>query len=278
MKNILILFIIVFACCINEAKSQEMFIQSEVAANMAKNRKQLDLFVNGNSDIGSYTSYIGFQYGITGNLTSMNRLYISTNKKEPFLGDLELGGSYRLFSHDKKNFHVRLSSFAHLKIPMQEKNTTSAEIISSRLITDLYRSENYVLNLGGVFTRLSKKLAINVDGSYNIVVPKGEYKFGNYFKGGVSIGYLIFPAEYKGYDDINVNLYFESKYHNFAKNQVSGLDLNTSGGNKLELMAGTQFIFNSSILLELGYVHSIGDKNLTFEKDIYFSSIRFLFF
>jgi len=153
--------------------SQELFINSEVASSEAKNRKIISLFVNGNKDIFNYTSYVGLMYGITGKFTTMNRIYFS-NKAGEQIGDIDLGTNYRFFSNDKKKFHLRMSGFGHLRIPMKSKNTTDVSGFAGSLSEDQYRQENYSLYGGYVLTILNNKFATNLDVSYHYNIPKGD--------------------------------------------------------------------------------------------------------
>lgn len=272
-------FIVVLLFWISPVRifSQELFINSEVASSEAKNRKIISLFLNGNKDIFNYTSYVGLMYGITGKFTTMNRIYFS-NKAGEQIGDIDLGTNYRFFSNDKKKFHLRMSAFGHLRIPMKPKNTTDINGFAGSLSEDQYRQENFSVYGGYVLTVLNNKFATNLDISYHCNIPKGDYKYGNCIKGGISFGYLVLPRQYKSYKDVNLNLYLETKGYYYAANKINGNTLENSGGKKLEIMLESQVIFFSSLILEAGYVRSFADKNLNIEKDIFFTSIKYLFF
>ncbi len=268
---------------------------SEVASSEAKNRKVISLFADATHDAKSYTSYLGFMYGITGRLTTMNRLYLSRNPKEKTLGDVDLGLNYRFFSRDKKQFHFRMSAFGHLRIPMEkasdfpplppnnpfvdhEEFYHSDTVIFRHEITDHHRQDNWLPYGGIALTLLDKKLAVNFDVSYNHTIPKGDFRYGSFFKGGLSFGYLLIPKEYKSYNDVNLNVYVEPKYYYFAKNQLHGEKLKNSGGSKVEIAAGGQLVFLSSMIFEFGYVRSFADSSINIKKDIFFTAFRYLFF
>jgi len=257
--------------------SQELFINSEVASSEAKNRKIISLFLNGNKDIFNYTSYLGVMYGVTGKFTSMNKIYFS-NKAGEQVGDIDLCTNYRFFSNDKKKFHLRMSAFGHIKIPMKPKNTTDVLDFAGSLSEDQYRQENFSLYGGYVLTILNNKFATNLDAAYHYNIPKGDFKYGNCIKGGISFGYLVLPRQYKSYKDVNLNLYLETKGYYYVANQINGVTLENSGGKKLEIMLESQLIFFSSLIIETGYVRSLADKNLNIRKDMFFTSIKYLFF
>lgn len=257
--------------------SQELFINSETASSEAKNRKIISLFLNGNKDIFNYTSYLGIMYGVTGKFTSMNKIYFS-NKQGEQIGDIDLGTNYRFFSNDKKKFHLRMSAFGHLRIPMKPKNTTDAAGFAGSLSEDQYRQENYSVYGGYVMTILDNKFAANLDAAYHYNIPKGDYRYGNCIKGGISFGYLVLPKRYKSYKDVNLNLYLETKGYYYAANKINDIPMENSGGKKLEIMLESQVIFFSSVIFEAGYVRSYADKNLNIQKDIFFTSIKYLFF
>ncbi len=290
IKNYFLVFLIVTLprFCL----SQELFLTSEAASSEAKNRKYLTINTDFISQGQSYTPYLGLMYGINGRLTFMGKMYYSRNTSEKFLGDIDIGTNYRFYSDDKKQFHYRMSLMTHIRIPAagtQHSFASSMKILppsndnytndfASLILTSEYRTDNWTPYIGFAATLLKRKFAVNLQLNYAVPIPQGDYKFGNYFMSGVAFGYLLFPKEYKGYSDINFNLYFEPKAYYFSGNKFERTTLAGSGGWKGEFTTGAQLIFASTSLLELGYTRSIAEDNIRIEKNVFFTSFKLLFF
>ncbi|MBE2255573.1 MAG: hypothetical protein IAE65_05180 [Ignavibacteria bacterium] len=271
MKIIILLFIVL----LNNAISQELFPVSDAAANISKNRKQVQIYINGNSE---ESSYYRLNYGLTGNITLQFQQNFKYEKGSQSLGDIDLEGSYRFLSIDSKNEHLRSLMFSHLRIPLGLENKELNHHYYIKPITSLNRSESYVISLGNATTYLIGKLAINFDGGFYKPFGSNLIEYGNYFRGGLSLGYLVFPDSYKSYDDVNLNLYLETKYFNFAKNKMNNVVVNDSGGERLDTYASAQLIFNSEYILEFGYIKSFSNLKMNLNNNSFFASFRFLFF
>lgn len=276
----------------NLCYSQELFLTSEAASSEAKDRKYIILNTDVVSNGRSYTPYYGMMYGISGRVTFMGKEYYSRNPSESFLGDIDLGTNWRFLSYDRKQFHYRMSLMTHIRIPVASKqkipdlssgNTSSNESYTKdfkdQILTSQYKTDNWTPYGGIAATFLNKKFAANIQLNYGVPISKGDYKFGNYFLGGLAFGYLLFPKEYKSYSDLNVNLYIEPKLYHFNENEISGTGkLAGSGGWKREFTAGVQLIIASTSLIELGYTYSTTDAEFKTEKNVFFTSLKYLFF
>lgn len=264
--------------------TQELFLTSEAASNEAKNRKVILLNTDFTSTGQSYTPTFGLMYGISGKLTFMGKAFYSRNANEQFLGDIDLGSNYRFVSQDKRNFHYRISLMTHIRIPTEQAQSVNENSVlydkdfSSSTIIGEYRTDNWVPYISFASTILENKFAANLQLNYAYTIPKGDYKFGNYFMSGLAFGYLILPQEYKDYQDINLNFYFEPKAYYFSHNKIAGSELINSGGWEGQISTGIQFIFNSTTLIEIGYTKTFAEKNISIEKDVFFTSMKYLFF
>jgi hypothetical protein len=278
MKNtfFLLVFITIFSPAL--VLGQELFIFSDVAANVAKGRKQIDFFISSDNDINITNSYIGIRYGTTGRLTTKAFVRINPGKTGKFIGDPEIENVYRFFSDDSKNYHLRMAFFNHVRFPSSTANSLNSGLHQSATLTKINSTDNYSITLGYVATRLSHKFAVNFDISYNLNIPKGDFRYGDFVKGGISIGKLVLPSVYKNYDQPNLNLYLESKAYYFKKNKLYGNEVANSGGKRLELMFGSQLILKSTLILELGYIYSLADKQIQTARNQLFTSVRYLFF
>lgn len=271
MKTTILLFIIF----LNNAVSQELFPISDAAANISKNRKQVQVYINGNSN---ESSFYRLNYGLTGNITLQFQQNFKYEKRSQSLGDIDLEGSYRFLSIDSKNEHLRSLMFSHLRIPLGLENLELNHHFYIKPITSVNRSDSYVISIGNATTYLIGKLAINFDGGFYKPFGSNTIYYGNYFRGGLSFGYLVFPNTYESYDDVNLNLYLETKYFNFAKNKINGNFINDSGGERLDTYASAQLIFNSEYILEFGYIKSFSNLKMNLNDNSVFASFRFLFF
>ena len=76
---------------------------------------------------------------------------------------------------------------------------------------------------GAIATALYHRVALSITSGF--VKPIGYYDkksdvtftSGNLFLTNVSLGYLLFPRTYKGYDDLNMSIYAEFIYRNYQK-------------------------------------------------------------
>jgi hypothetical protein len=278
MSRILLSLIAVIILAPALVLGQELFIFSDVAANVAKGRKQIDFLLTANKNIYFTNSYIGIRYGTTGQLTTKAFIRLNPNTEGQFFGDPELENVYRFYSNDSKNYHLRMAFFNHVRFPSSPANSHNPLLHQQATLPKITSTDNYSLTMGYVVTRLSNKFAVNLDISYNLNIPKGEFKYGNFVKGGISFGKLIFPQVYKNYDQTNLNLYLESKAYYFNKNKLNNADISGSGGKRLELMLGSQIIIKSTMLIELGYIYSVGDKQIQTDRNQFFTALRYLFF
>ncbi len=216
------------------------------------------------------------------------------------MGNYEFAARYRISDHDKKNYHLRTAFQTGVIIPVNAtpivNGAVEYELHPGHVVKfynfvdditipsiDFHTTDNYTVKNDLIITNLIKKFAITGEMGYDINLPQSDFKFGNYFDWALSFGYLALPREYKGYGDVNVNLYLENKAYYFYKNQFLGKDISNSGGFRLDSYLGVQSIFFSSLMVELSYlipVHSneyvetqVGERSSAL-----LFSIRYLFF
>jgi hypothetical protein len=278
MKKICLSLITVIVLAPAAVYAQELFIFSDAAANVAKGRKQIDFLLAANKDVNFTNSLIGIRYGTTGNLTTKAYIRLNPNAEGKFFGDPEIENVYRFYSNDSKNYHLRMVLFNHVRFPSSPANSLNSNLHQSATLPKINSTDNYSVTLGYAATRLSNKLAVNFDISYNLNIPKGDFKYGDYIKGGISFGRLVLPEVYRSYDQANLNLYLESKAYYFNKNKFNNAEISNSGGKRLELMFGSQIIIRSTMLVEFGYIYSVADKQIQTDISQFFTALRFLFF
>ena len=154
---------------------------------------------------------------------------------------VSLYGKYRLLSNDELHKHFRMAAF------LNASHTTSPfHYEELNLMGDKTGAE-----AGLIATQLWNKLAVSgtvsniqlLDSSrFNdiVYVPERIYQAMNY---SLSAGYLLLPREYKNYNQLNLNLYFE----------VLAQQTLTQHKYYVDLAPAIQLIFNSNAKLNLGY-------------------------
>jgi hypothetical protein len=293
------IFLLLFAI---KSYSQELYIVTYPAANLSKHRVEFRNIVLGYDNFKYYHNSFALNYGLLGNLTLYNNVYYSLDQSNKFFGNYEFAARYRFkdIDFDKKNYHIRTAIQSGIVIPVNAIPIVGGAVEYElhpghrvRLFNfvnditvpsiDFHTTDNYTIKNDLIVTNLLKKFSITGDMGFNINVPKSDFKFGNYFDWTLSMGYLLLPREYKGYNDVNVNLYVENLAYYFYKNEFLGSTIKNSGGFRLDTYLGIQTILFSSLMLEMSYkipVHSneYVETQIGKRTTALLLSIRYLFF
>lgn len=280
--------------------SQELYIVSKAAANISKNRFEIRNIARSYDEMKAFHYDFQLNYGLLGNLTLYNNVTYTIDEDYQFLGNYNFDARYRFLDIDKRNYHWRFAYQGGATIPVNPKPIVSGQVeyelhpghkvsfyefggdITVPSV-DFHTTDNYTLRNSLVATNLIDKFAATADMSYNINIAGNDFKFGNYFEWDLSLGLLILPKVYKSYDDVNLNIYSESKAYFFEKNKFLGDEISNSGGFRLDTYLGVQAIFFSSLMAELSYmipVHSneyVETKVATRSSSLLLS-LRYLFF
>lgn len=305
MKKYIILFLLLL---VSSLHSQELYIMSHPAANLAKGRVELRNNFMGYDNFKYFHNSLELNYGLLGNLTVYNSLYYTTNSNYKLLGNYDIATRYRFYQNDKKNFHLRSAWQTGVNIPLNPtkiengSGTVTYELHPGHTVTfidysnsnsnayqvtvpviDFHSSDNLTYRNDLITTLLIHKFAATGEMGWNINIPENDFKFGNYFDWTLAFGYLAFPGEYSGYNDVNINLYMENKAYYFFKNKYQGNELPNSGGFRMDTYLGLQTIFLSSIMAEFSYkipVHS-NEYSVDFQgikrPNAFLISLRYLF-
>lgn len=152
-----------------------------------------------------------------------------------------LYAKYRFLSIDGVHRHFRMAAFGAASYSRNHLDHNEINLMG----------DQSGVQGGLIATQLLNKFAVSATGSWNEVLKKERWsKFNpkqyaftavNY---SLSAGYLLFPLEYKNYDQTNVNLYAELLGSN---------NLNWREKYYLDLAPSLQFIFKSTSKLNLGY-------------------------
>ena len=267
MKGHLLIFL--FLLC-NTVFSQELYIMSHPAANLSRHRIEFRNNVMSYDNFKYFHNSFEINYGILGNLTLYNSVFYTLENDYKFIGNYEGAVRYRIHDIDKKNYHLRFAAQTGAVIPVNAKPIVGDQLeyelhpghkvkfynfINDITVpsVDFHTTDNYTFKNDIIVTNLIKKLAITGEMGFNINIPKSDFKFGNYFDWSLALGYLVLPKQYKSYNDVNINVYSESKAYYFYKNKFLGDEIVNSGGFRVDTYLGIQAIFLSSIMTELSY-------------------------
>jgi hypothetical protein len=176
-----------------------------------------------------------------------------------------LYAKYRFVSIDEVHKHFRMAVFADGSYTRSPFHYDEISLMGDKS----------GIEAGLIATQLVNKLAISgtishtqvLDKSRNndvIYVPERNYRSINYSLSG---GYLLFPRNYTGFKQTNMNLYAE-----FLAQQT--LDRKT---NFIDFAPSVQFIFNSISKLNLGYRFQVSGNMERMSKNNFLVSYEYSF-
>lgn len=200
--------------------------------------------------------------GSTTNYFTQN---IKRGVKYPYLfNGVHVLAKYRFLSMDKKNEHFRMAlvgEWSSVNVAHDEAEPT--------LMDD---TGGY--GAGMIATWLKNRFAASF--TYGFIRPNSYYEsepdpdvvgnpdlptfiyYGNASKFNLSLGYLVYPKQYTGYDNPNWNLYmeFQAKQYNAATVIQNGTEITTralalTDGFYCEVHPGIQRIVNSNFRIDL---------------------------
>ena len=174
---------------------------------------------------------------------------------------------YRFLSNDEMHKHFRMAVFG--------AGTYSRNYLNHNEI-NLAMGDQSGLQAGVIATQLWHKLALSGTVAWNEVLNakrKEESLQGIYayqaLSYSLSAGYLLFPLEYKDYDQNNLNLYVEL---------LGGRNFNIPGETYfVDLAPSLQAIFNSTAKLNVGYRFQLDSDIYRIAKNSVMVSFEYLF-
>lgn len=221
--------------------SQELFVHTEPASNMATNSIGIRLENEGyfNPQYKTRTS-LEVMFGASKRLMIHGTLYASDyyHTDQHFEGG-SVYAKYRFLSIDSVQSHFRGAVFVKASainnpLPNQEIGL---------------EGDNSGFQTGMVFTKLVHKLALSASasylhgfnnlGGYNIPLANAHDAAGYT----LSAGYLLLPKKYENYDQVNVNVYAE----------LLGKTNPGYGQSYLDIAPAVQLIFNSFLRVDFSY-------------------------
>ena len=254
--------------------AQELYPYSEPASNMPA--KSISVKLSSMFEIGVHSNRIlqrhmpEIMVGLNNKWMVHAGLTVSDMHERKFIFEsVRIYGKYRFLSVDEVHKHFRMAAFGAASYSRNHMDHNEIN----------FMGDQTGVQGGLIATQLWNKFAISATGSWNEVLdeerwykqPTKTYSFSaiNY---SLSAGYLLFPLDYKNYDQTNVNLYAELLGSRNAKMDSSFIDLAPS----------IQFIFKSTSKLNLGYrfqldgnIYRLADKSFMVSYEhIFLNALR----
>ena len=225
------------------AQSQELFVFTEPASNMAAKSlgiRDMNAFMFEKDGRLNYHNMPELMWGINKKWMVHVQGFIS-NRQE---GGLKAEGGalyakYRFLSKDDLQSHFRMAAFGRYSL-------NNADIHQQEIET---MGHNTGYELGLIATQLLHKVAVNSSVSYERALDnKPNYKFPeaesnsatNYT---LSAGKLMLPKKYTSFNQTNVNLMVE----------LLGQRLNSNGLSYLDIAPSLQFIIRSQARVDIAW-------------------------
>jgi len=260
------LLLIIAILCSLSSSSQELFVNSEPASVLPARSLSVKLsgyFITYDKifDRPAQRYLTELLIGVNKKLmlrvgASFSNMHTSSFKTESFA----LYSKYRFFSQEEIHRHFRMALFFNASYSYAPFHGEEVELMGDKT----------GIAMGLIATQLLNKFALSgsishtqlLDSSrFNEVayVPTRIYQAMNY---SFSAGYLLFPRDYEGFDQLNVNLYME----------LLGQQTLTQDKYYIDLAPALQFIINSNLKLNISYrVQLSGNMNRLSENKLQFN-------
>ncbi len=243
MKKQLI-FLIFFISIFHRAKTQELFVFTEPASNMAKGTIgfRLSNSLMRENTTGDLNVYIfpEIMAGISKKIMIHGEAFVSNRNKSMAAEGGSIYMKYRFYSHDEVHSHFRMALFSRMVWNNSEIHQDAIDL----------NGHNSGWELGAVATKLIHKVAISssfssvyaADNTNQVWMIGGEPDR-NAMNYSLSIGKLLLPKEYVNYNQTNLNTMLE----------FLGQTNVTTGKTFLDLAPSVQFIIKSKSRIDVGY-------------------------
>ncbi len=246
-----ILQLIIYCCLFFNSKSQELFVYTEPASNMATGtlgfRMTSSLMKEKNTAQLNFYMLPEIMFGISKKIMIHADGFISNRNQSLASEGGALYLKYRLISNDDVHAHFRLALFSRYAFNNSEIHQPAIDL----------NGHNSGFEFGSIATKLINKLAISssvgyVYGSDNINKPwliegATNRRAINFT---ASIGKLFFPKEYISYDQLNVNGMLE----------ILGQSNIATGKTYLDFAPSVQFIIKSRMRVDVGYRFAVSNE------------------
>lgn len=264
MKSILLAIILAGVIC--PAFSQELYVNTEPASNMATHSIGIRLENQGyfNPVYKDRTS-LEVMYGASKSLMVHGTLYVSDyyHMQQHFEGG-SVYAKYRFLSIDSVQKHFRGAVFAKLA-------DINNPLVNQEIALE---GDNSGFQTGLVFTQLLHKLALSGSASYlHAFDNSGGYSLpiGNAHDAvgyTLSAGYLLLPKKYENYNQVNLNIYAE----------LLGKANPGYGQSYLDIAPAVQLIFNSVFRVDFSYRTQLYNSMVRTSQNIYLVRLEYNLF
>jgi len=238
----LIVVVTIFWCpfCV---KSQELFVFTEPASNMAKGNlgiRLMNSFMKQTVGNGYNAHFMPeIMYGISNKLMAHTSVFLSNRNNTLATEGFSLYAKYKFLNIDDVKSHFRMATFARYSFNNSDIHQEEINLIG----------QNSGYEFGVIATQLLHKVAINGGLSFVEAMNNGsKYQFptsqsANALNYTLSFGKLMLPKKYTSYNQTNVNLMCE----------FLGQSLLPNGKIYVDVAPSLQFIFLSKMRLDLAY-------------------------
>lgn len=267
MKRKLMFIALVFISAIKTAYSQELYVFSEPASNMAAKSIGFRLTTEGAFNPSFTTRTIPeVMLSFNKKLMIHGQAFLSNfNDNKYQLEGGSLYAKYRFLSIDEVQSHFRAAAFARV--------STSNQPTFSRDIN--LEGDNSGAQAGFVFTQLVHKLALSATVGYTQAFKSSSKQVygmpepNNMLSYSLSSGYLLLPFVYKNYKQPNFNVYVE----------LLGKTDPSNGKSYFDIAPAIQTIINSRTRIDLGYrFQAAGNLENRYNKNMYLVRVEFNLF
>jgi len=261
----LIIFLVVSCLFGQKTISQELYVFTEPASNMASNSisTKLTYRIPGRKLNNDYKQRCTPEIMIGLNKHWM--VHVSGSFSDFYTSQLRWESvksyaKYRFYSNDDVHKHFRMAAFA-------EASYSRSPFYYGDINLD---GDNSGVQAGIIATQLVNKLAISATTSVIKVfanrdlhvVQMGQSINALYYS--LSAGYLLLPFNYTNYNQTNLNIYFETI-------GMKGFD---KGDYMLDLAPALQIIFNSNFKVSLGTRLQVAGNMEKIGKNNYFINLE----
>lgn len=247
MKKKVILWFLWLLGSYTPAYTQELFVFTEPASNMATNNLgvRLTSSVMKEKPSGNINIYLmpELMYGVSSKLMVHTNAFLSRESSGSSLNGGSIYAKYKFINQDEVQKHFRMAIYSRYSF-----NTSHIHQESINLMMN-----NSGFETGLIATQLLHKLALSGSVSYIQALNNGnnndfpQIQVNNATNYTFSIGRLILPKKYKDYDQTNMNLMLE----------FLGQTLNENGKTFLDIAPSVQFIINSKVRIDVAYRQEI---------------------
>jgi len=240
-------------CLTTIGHSQELFVYSEPASNMAAKsvglRLNNSLMKENNSNKYNYHFIPELMLAVSKSIMVHGEVFLSNRNNSLVAEGGALYLKYRFYSQDEVHSHFRMAAYTRASINNSDVHQSAIDL----------NGHNSGVETGLIATKLINKVALSagIAHIYAADNSKGnKFVYGNSNRHAVgynlSLGKLMLPKEYTSYNQTNMNLMLE----------MLGQSNLSTGNSFIDLAPSVQFIIRSRMRLDLGYRFAVV-KDLT---------------